>query len=65
MRNTVSKRALQLFLGGLLLAATQIGANAQTTSSFTGPCPRFAPGSLVPEPPNLFSQNGVLTVSLS
>ena len=29
------------------------------------PCPRFAPGSAITPPPNLFSQNGVLTVNFT
>jgi FtsP/CotA-like multicopper oxidase with cupredoxin domain len=59
-----------------LWAAGGVAALAQTTttSSATSPtpvapvanaCQRFAPGSVVQQPPALFSQNGVLNVSFS
>jgi FtsP/CotA-like multicopper oxidase with cupredoxin domain len=63
------------------LAAGAVAAMAQTTSSTLGsaagvstsnavapvanPCQRFTPGSVVQQPPALFSQNGVLNVSFS
>ena len=65
MRSTYSLRALKISAGAVALAVMQICACAQTAATFGGTCPRFASGSLVPEPPNLYSQNGVLTVSLS
>jgi hypothetical protein len=34
-------------------------------SAATNPCPRFQPGSLVTQSPDLFSQDGVLTVDLN
>jgi FtsP/CotA-like multicopper oxidase with cupredoxin domain len=43
----------------LALLLTPIAAIAQS------PCPRFAPGSTVTNPPALFSQDGTLTVNLA
>jgi FtsP/CotA-like multicopper oxidase with cupredoxin domain len=43
-----------------VLAATQFGAFGQPN-----PCPRFAAGSTVKNPPSLYSDDGVLTVNLS
>ena len=45
----------------LALLLTPLGAAAQVSN----PCPRFAAGSTVKNPPALFSQNGTLSVSLS
>ncbi len=45
----------------LALFLTPITATAQVS----GPCPRFAAGSTVTNPPALFSSNGTLTVNLS
>jgi len=59
------ERTLKLLSGVALLALTPLSALAQTSPSSNNPCPRLAPGSTVPEPPNLFSQNGQLTVRLS
>src|SRR5579863_4981932 len=56
---------LSLIGGALLLALAPLCASAQTNSNFGGPCPRFSPGSTVPAPPDLFSNNGQLTVNLS
>jgi FtsP/CotA-like multicopper oxidase with cupredoxin domain len=52
-----------LLAGGVLLLSlmTPNLAAAQTGA----PCARFAPGSLVQDPPDLFSQNGTLTVNLA
>ncbi|HTS29443.1 MAG TPA: multicopper oxidase domain-containing protein [Bryobacteraceae bacterium] len=65
MSKTFSLRVWQLLAGALLFAAMQICASAQTATSFTGPCPRFPAGILVPEPSNLYSQAGKLTVNLT
>ena len=43
----------------LALLLTPLAAFAQS------PCPRFAPGSTVTDPPALFSANGSLTVNLA
>lgn len=40
-------------------------ARAQGTDPADAVCPRFAPGSVVSPPPDLYSQNGVLTVNLA
>ena len=48
-------------LGTLLLLMTPSAVAAQTTN----PCPRFAAGGTVANPPALFSQNGTLAVDLS
>lgn len=55
----------------ILILASASGAFAQAASSpvtvapVPNPCPRFAPGSVVQEPPALYSQNGVLSVQFS
>ncbi len=48
-------------LPGAIFVWASVCAMAQTT----GPCPRFAPGSVVIPPPDLFSVNGKLTVNLA
>ncbi len=59
-----------------ILAMAPLCAVAQTPSStassiaarvppVANPCPRFAPGSVIHQPPALFSQNGVLSVQFS
>ena len=48
-------------LAAAVLSALAIPAAAQVS----GPCPRFAAGSTVTNPPALFSNNGVLSVDLS
>lgn len=48
-------------LPGAIFVWASVCAMAQTT----GPCPRFAPGSVVTPPPDLFSVNGQLTVNLA
>jgi FtsP/CotA-like multicopper oxidase with cupredoxin domain len=70
---------LRLVLGTLscylLLAFAQLTAFAQTTATASSaaaavppvanPCPRFTAGSVIHQPPALFSQNGVLNVRFS
>jgi len=58
----VSRLLFPMACGALLLVAQ---AGAQTTNISRSPCPRFAPGSVVPEAPDLFSANGTLTVNLA
>ena len=65
MKPILREKGLSLAGGALLLALAPLGAPAQTNSNFGGPCPRLAPGSIVPAPPSLFSSNGQLTVNLS
>ena len=48
-------------LAAIALLATPISAAAQVS----GPCPRFAAGSTVTNPPALFSNDGALTVDLA
>jgi FtsP/CotA-like multicopper oxidase with cupredoxin domain len=61
---------------GLAVLALVPSVIAQTTASAAStalpaiapvpnPCPRFAPGSVIHQPPALFSQNGVLSVQFS
>ncbi|MBV8730234.1 MAG: hypothetical protein JO336_10530, partial [Acidobacteriia bacterium] len=38
---------------------------ASVFAQANNPCPRFAAGGLVPTPPNLFSDDGVLRVTLA
>jgi FtsP/CotA-like multicopper oxidase with cupredoxin domain len=60
--------------GLLLLVVTQVPTFAQTVTTTTStaavqpvanPCPRFAEGSVVHQPPALFSVNGTLNVQFS
>src|SRR5580658_6240268 len=53
-----SIRSLTIFSLCLLLGL------AQTAAAAPSPCVRYAPGSVVQDPQDLFSQNGTLTVNL-
>jgi FtsP/CotA-like multicopper oxidase with cupredoxin domain len=53
-----------LLAGVTVLVTTQVGAVAHA-QPITPACPRFPAGSVVPEPPDLFSSNGVLNVALT
>ena len=46
-------------------AFAQSNVNPTPVSPVTNPCPRFTAGSVVHNPPALFSKNGVLTVEFS
>jgi FtsP/CotA-like multicopper oxidase with cupredoxin domain len=46
-------------------SSTSSAANPTPVAPVANACQRFAPGSVVQEPPALFSQNGVLNVSFS
>jgi FtsP/CotA-like multicopper oxidase with cupredoxin domain len=52
-------------IGTLLLTIAPVSIFAQTNANPHNPCPRFAAGSLVSEPPSLYSSNGLLLVNLS
>jgi FtsP/CotA-like multicopper oxidase with cupredoxin domain len=54
-----------LLLTALALVFMPIAALAQLSTASYGPCPRPPPGSLVTQPPDLYSQNGVLNVAFS
>ena len=60
-----------LFGAVILVLVHASGAFAQTTNPPTpvapvaNPCPRFAAGSVIHQPPALYSQNGVLSVQFS
>ncbi len=56
-------RLLSLFAVALTLAAAG-RAQAQSTDPADAICPRFAPGSVLPAPADLHSQNGVLELTL-
>src|SRR5271170_3869876 len=56
-------RFLTLIVVGLSLGGTSCSLRAQKAPQ--DPCPRPAPGSTVPEPEDLRSQNGVLKVDLT
>jgi len=57
---------LSCFAGLIVLAFAQTCAFAQTpVPPVNNPCPRSAPGSVIHQPPALFSQNGVLNVQFS
>jgi FtsP/CotA-like multicopper oxidase with cupredoxin domain len=55
---------LWLFAAALALAGTADLARAQSSDPADQICPRFAPGSVLPAPPDLRSQNGVLELTL-
>lgn len=57
-------RALPLLAVALALAGAAEGARAQSTDPADQICPRFAPGSVLPAPQDLRSQNGVLELTL-
>jgi len=57
---TIKIKACCLMLGFMFALAT-LPASAQSSV----PCPRFAAGSTISEPADLFSQNGLLFVSLT
>src|SRR5579863_1135638 len=65
MRGKLAPHSLILLSGAALLALTPHAARAQINATATNPCPRFAAGINIPEPPNLFSREGRLTVALS
>jgi FtsP/CotA-like multicopper oxidase with cupredoxin domain len=54
-----------VLFGAFLFAIAEISAFAQTSNHAPPPCPRFPAGSVIKEAPNLFSQNGVLSVNLT
>ena len=56
----------RILFGVVALAIAPVGAFAQTpVAPVPNPCPRFAAGSVVQQPPALFSHNGVLNVRFS
>ncbi|MGC2694159.1 MAG: multicopper oxidase domain-containing protein, partial [Candidatus Angelobacter sp.] len=61
------RRILSMFFIGLFLfAMAEMNASAQTAvAPVANPCPRLAAGSVVHNPPSLFSQKGVLLVNFS
>jgi len=62
-----SRRILSVLAAGMFIfALAQMTASAQTAvAPVANPCPRLAPGSVVHNPPSLFSQKGVLVVNFS
>ena len=52
-----------ILLGATIFAAGQTRAFAQGTSTPNNPCPRFAPGSTITEPEDIFSHDGKVTVN--
>jgi FtsP/CotA-like multicopper oxidase with cupredoxin domain len=60
MRNILGALLLALSFSALVPAAAHADAHADG-----GACPRFAPGSDVQQPPDLFSQNGRLDVAMN
>jgi FtsP/CotA-like multicopper oxidase with cupredoxin domain len=53
------KKSTIVLAGIVVFGAVQLPALAQ------GPCPRFSAGSMVHDPPSLFSRDGVLSVDLA
>ena len=62
-----SRRIFPLFLAGLIICVfAPMTALAQSAvAPVANPCPRLAAGSVVHNPPSLFSQKGVLIVNFS
>jgi len=62
-----SRRILSVFFAAMFIFAfAQVSASAQTAvAPVANPCPRLAPGSVIHNPPSLFSQKGVLVVNFS
>lgn len=62
-----SRRILSILVAGMFIfALARMSASAQTAvAPVANPCPRLAPGSVVHNPPSLFSQKGVLVVNFS
>jgi FtsP/CotA-like multicopper oxidase with cupredoxin domain len=62
-----TRRMFFALLAGLfILVFADVNASAQTAvAPVANPCPRLAPGSVVHNPPSLFSQKGVLVVNFS
>ena len=58
-------RIRTLLLGVSVLASTLAAGTVAHAQPITPACPRFPAGSVVPEPPDLFSSNGVLNVALT
>jgi multicopper oxidase len=56
---------LRVLSTAIIFVLVPVGGLAQTGAGNINPCPRFVPGSAIRNPPDLFSQNGVLTVDLS
>jgi FtsP/CotA-like multicopper oxidase with cupredoxin domain len=64
--NSLPRSLLRILFGTAILAMVQLSALAQTpVAPVPNPCPRLAAGGVVPEPPDLFSRNGVLSVKFS
>jgi FtsP/CotA-like multicopper oxidase with cupredoxin domain len=61
--NTRPRLISSILFGAVIFAAAQTFASAQGVSTSTTPCPRFAPGSTIVPPEDLFSRDGVLTVN--
>src|ERR1700684_4463827 len=60
-RKAMGKIILKAFVSALLVLATsQAWADGHGVN-----CPRFTPGSVVPPPPDIYSQNGALNVQLN
>ncbi|HEU4415366.1 MAG TPA: multicopper oxidase domain-containing protein [Candidatus Angelobacter sp.] len=62
-----SRRILSMFLAGMFVfALAEMTASAQTAvAPVANPCPRLAAGSVLHNPPSLYSQKGVLQVNFS
>ncbi|HEY2499132.1 MAG TPA: multicopper oxidase domain-containing protein [Candidatus Angelobacter sp.] len=62
-----SRRILSILMAGMFIfAIAGMKASAQTAvAPVANPCPRLAPGSVVHNPPSLFSSKGVLVVNFS
>ena len=59
------RRILNIFACVMVMALASTCAFAQTVAPVANPCARFKAGSVIHQPPALFSQNGVLNVQFS
>jgi FtsP/CotA-like multicopper oxidase with cupredoxin domain len=64
LQNLSAKAGILLGIVVLVVLAKS-PATAQAKATVHNPCPRLSAGSIVPDPPDLFSKNGVLSVDLS
>jgi hypothetical protein len=59
------RRLMPLLFLTLVIAACSGGSNGSSTPVTENVCQRYPAGSVVQDPPTLFSHNGVLTVNLT
>lgn len=64
--NKIQCSLIRIFVGATVLLMASLSALAQTpVAPVSNPCPRLKAGSLVVQPPSIFSSNGVLNARFS